>query len=143
MTPDEQRLREASHFGWTPELVRLLDRGTDPNTQDIHGNTPLHLAVQGGQSECVRLLLDRGMNPNTYNEHGETPLHFAVWSGHAGCARLLLIRGADPESRDSKGRTAREIALKQGHLDCVDLLDAHMTQDCLDTLWHGQAGASS
>jgi len=38
----------------------MLSRGLDINARDSEGNTPLALAVAGGEAEAVEYLLNRG-----------------------------------------------------------------------------------
>lgn len=61
------------------ELTKyLLDNGTDPNLQDIHGNTALWTAIfnaklSADKQGVVNLLLEFGANPDLINKHGKTP----------------------------------------------------------------------
>jgi ankyrin repeat protein len=52
----------------------LLERGADPNIQDIEGNTPLHLAAENQFKDIILLLLQK--NPNVFikNKQGKTPM---------------------------------------------------------------------
>ena len=70
------------HFIGQEKLVGLaryfLDKGADPNLQDIHGNTPLWTAVFNEKlnthnSTVVKLLLKYGANPDIVNKYDRTP----------------------------------------------------------------------
>ncbi|RHZ26351.1 hypothetical protein DYB37_005766 [Aphanomyces astaci] len=50
--------------------------------RDIHGNTPLHYAAEGGYVNVCEFLLEHGAYINEQNIRGETPLHFAISSMH-------------------------------------------------------------
>lgn len=63
-------------------VARLLQAGAQVNVQDAQGNTPLHLAVQAGQPELVRLLLPY-VHALTANQEGQTPLDLARMQGDA------------------------------------------------------------
>lgn len=52
-------------------------------------NSPLHLAVQNGNIDIVKMLLKAGHNPNEVNTEGLTPLHIAVQMGHTEIVQLL------------------------------------------------------
>ena len=70
------------HFIGQDKLVDFakyfLEKGADPNLQDIHGNTPLWTAIfnekiQTHNSGVVKLLLKFGANPDITNNYGKTP----------------------------------------------------------------------
>ena len=67
------------HFIGQNQMIELakffLEKGADPNLQDIHGNTPLWTAVFNSKEtkEIVRLLLRYHADPNIENKHGKTP----------------------------------------------------------------------
>ncbi|WP_230482814.1 ankyrin repeat domain-containing protein [Sphingomonas sp. Leaf21] len=89
----------------------LLQKGADPNLRDGRGNTPLLLAVGGGQLEMIRILTAAKANPNIGNASGETPLIRAVQRHDISMVRELLAAGADPDQADNvAGLTAREYA---------------------------------
>ena len=55
----------------------LLDRGADPNQQDVIGNTPLHLAACNNNIKMVNLLLKSGADVNAHDKSGRNPLQLA------------------------------------------------------------------
>ncbi|KAI0485592.1 ankyrin repeat-containing domain protein [Xylaria cf. heliscus] len=62
---------------WKPNLVRaLIEAGSDPNTIDKSGMTPLHWAILYGDVDLVELLLDLGADP-AKEVNGATPTHHA------------------------------------------------------------------
>ncbi len=54
----------------------LLEKGADPNLQDIHGNTPLWTAIFNSkhQKGVIKILLQYGADPAIVNKYGKTPL---------------------------------------------------------------------
>ena len=58
-----------------PGVVRILlaQPGVDCNPRDEDGNTPLQLALEEGQAECVRVLVrDRRVELDTMDNDGTT-----------------------------------------------------------------------
>ncbi|XP_071486603.1 ankyrin repeat domain-containing protein 13C-B-like [Diadema setosum] len=67
--------------------------------KDVHGNTPLHLAVILGHKECMHLLLAHGAPVKSKNVHGWNPLAEAISYGDRQTISLLL-RKLKQQSRD-------------------------------------------
>ena len=71
-----------------PDAVRiLLEAGADPDTEALHGVTPLHYAVvaHGGGLASIKALLDGGANPNS-----------RTWTGvQAGPYKEHALRAAE------------------------------------------------
>ena len=70
----------------------------DPNQQDNEGSTPLSLAAQAGQVDCMRILLKefRNVKVDHQNKKGYTALIQAAINGRIDCCKLLLEAGANP-----------------------------------------------
>jgi ankyrin repeat protein len=61
-----------------PEEVARALRNTNPNIEDANKVTPLHIAVEKGNLEIVKLLIDKKAITSRSNLVGETALHIAV-----------------------------------------------------------------
>ena len=121
--------------GWTPimyaalygdaEAVRmLLDKGANPNAQNVDGGTALMYAIE--DAEKTRLLLDHGANPNLRSGEGRTALLIAVGrSGSYSVVRLFLEKGADATVRLPDGRGALTLAVSARDADLLQLLLDH------------------
>lgn len=103
-------------------------------TEPANSNgTLLHIAVQSGHLECVRLLLTTGARRDIldYCGHGYLPIHSAVEGGYVEILKELI---ADKDAQSSDRSTALHIACKYGDLDCLRVLleaDANVTiKDC-------------
>lgn len=103
----------------------LLEHGAAPNVQ--YGNeklTPLHLAAEDGDVECVNLLIQNGASIESRNRKKQTPLHLAALSQCSETLEYLLMKGADPNAADMDGRTPLHSAIVKvtRSLECVRLL---------------------
>ncbi|KAF7557229.1 hypothetical protein G7Z17_g762 [Cylindrodendrum hubeiense] len=67
----------------------ILSRTKNLDNVDNKGNTPLHLAVTGGQLHTKKLL-DAGANPAAITNEGLTPLHLASRCRESNVVGLLL-----------------------------------------------------
>jgi ankyrin repeat protein len=94
------------------------------------GESPLHLAVDGGMLEMVDLLLSYKPNLlSTTSASGWTPLHVAVNRGIDTITRKLMIAAEETgtsaallETVDRGGMNALHVATVAGHLSTLRLL---------------------
>jgi serine/threonine-protein phosphatase 6 regulatory ankyrin repeat subunit B len=147
------KLHEASESG-EQEVVRIILKcGTNVNTNNKNGNTPLHVAAKCGNKEVTSLLLKCGANINTADNDGKTPLILAAENGfveivrellratnvielskplqsaakggHKEVVQELLYHGANANTADEKGITPMFIASLKGHVEVVRELLQH------------------
>ena len=92
--------------------ARLLERGADPNAENVYGATPLHFAAAfRAPYATFEALLNRGADPNRLDQYGVTPLHVAVEKGSPlRVIELLLRKGGDPNVANNAGFTAMHVA---------------------------------
>jgi ankyrin repeat protein len=110
----------------------LLDRGAEPNTQQVRGQTALMWAAAEGHADVVELLLERGADPALASmasskperrpAGGMTALLFASRQGHLEAARALLDGGADIDQAGADSTSALLIAIVNGHYDLASML---------------------
>lgn len=124
----------------------LLDRGADPNDEEVPYHAPegwdnaalVHILESGRVTEDslammllrkadwhdlegIRLILDHGGDPNRKGRWGKTPLDHALRSDNAlSIIELLLDRGADP-TIESQGVSAVAKAARHGRGDVLAL----------------------
>ncbi|XP_029954855.1 ankyrin repeat and SOCS box protein 3 isoform X2 [Salarias fasciatus] len=94
-------LHQAVYKGHS-EIVRLLVDVCDLESVDDHKISPLFLAAQYGQKECLEILVNAGADVNTRSADLATPLLIASQEGHEACVALLLDHGADPNAACSQ-----------------------------------------
>lgn len=112
----------------------LLANGADPNIQNEHGLTALHLAARDGYTAAVHVLLDAGANSNIVDKAGMTPLMYAVLKNknndHLETIKLLIAYGAQVGTVNNQGKTALSYAqakhddtviklLKSDSIECI------------------------
>ncbi|XP_018571753.1 uncharacterized protein LOC108911327 [Anoplophora glabripennis] len=102
-------------------LDYLLSRdGTDLNTQNFCGETPLLLAVKDEKVEAARRLIEAGANVNIPNHEDVTPLHLSVT--HPDLAHTLVRYGAFLDAIDYSGDTPLHDATAEECLETVCML---------------------
>ncbi|XP_064600796.1 poly [ADP-ribose] polymerase tankyrase-like [Liolophura sinensis] len=86
---------------------------------------PIHLAVENGHLQVVKVLLKHGANINAQISIGKfrlTPLMLATDQGHYELVRYLVDNGAVVKQRDRLGRTALIHAVMNGHTHIASYL---------------------
>ena len=85
---------DATEDGNIEVVKQHLGAGTDVNSKDKDGWTPLHDAAFGSHNEIVQLLIAKGANVNTRNSGGETPLDWAISHRKLKFIEHLMAHGA-------------------------------------------------
>lgn len=94
--------------------LRLLQNG--------RFTSPLHYAVERGDTATVEVLLDHGVPVDIGVETYMTALHWAAGKALASMAVLLLDRGADVNARSERGDTPLHSAAIGADREMIDLL---------------------
>lgn len=72
------------------ELAKLLlEKGVDPNSVNLFGNSPLHIVAEDGQLDLVTLLLSYDADRLLLNGRGQTVAQVARTSGHHDIADYI------------------------------------------------------
>jgi ankyrin repeat protein len=128
-----QAIHLTALHGLSRLVSALLDNDThcrQSQTQD--GRTALHIAVEHGQDEVLRIVLTHSQSPNSQpvvdlqDEQGRTALHIAVELGNIEAVRLLLDAGASVKVQSRMGTTPISVAVENRWDDVADLMSGRM-----------------
>ncbi|XP_054709804.1 ankyrin repeat domain-containing protein 53-like [Uloborus diversus] len=106
-------LHRAAKRGDEERVKELLGQGFNPILYDIHGYTPLLIALNDCCEEAAQILIEEDCGINLPDKTGKYPLHVAANSGLEECVKLLLFMGANPHVLDNTGIYPLEEALSQ------------------------------
>ncbi|XP_069769774.1 ankyrin repeat and SOCS box protein 4 isoform X2 [Narcine bancroftii] len=86
-------LHLAVMLGNLESITVLLNHDACINYQP-NGKTPLHVACEVKNRDCVSALLHHGAKVNSFSLSGHTPLHLCHTKESISCAKLLIWNGA-------------------------------------------------
>lgn len=119
----ERPLLQAISQSDIEEVKRLKIVPRNANTKEKKsGLTALHVAVETGNIEIVRMLLDAGARVNAKSKAKQTPLLMIDDDATPELVRLLIERGASVNVQDDEGETALMKAAEEDKLEIVKIL---------------------
>ena len=119
-------LHDAARDGDVEKVSGLIDEGVAMDTPGDNGETPLILAILGGQPAVVDLLIEKGADIRARNSGGFTALHAAAYVGDVDAAGKLLGNGANVDDQENKaGVTPLSVAAEEGHVEMARVLVEH------------------
>lgn len=121
----ENNIFEAIHNIDIVSLNVLLAEGTEIDTLDEAGNTPLMLSAKIGNPRMTKIILAHNPDINAKNKAGKNALMIAAEHGQTYIAQQLINKGADVTARNPQGLSSLEIAVRNGHSDIIDLLSGN------------------
>lgn len=80
-------------------------------------STPLHLAAEEGNVDCVELLVQAGGPLNAVNSRGQSALHLAALSQSTDTLKTLISHQVDINVVDNDGRSALHSAVAKATLN--------------------------
>lgn len=119
----ETFLHVVSYYGRHDLLKMLLKmkRRMPLIPRDVHGNTPLHKAVEGRHPDVVKELCShqRKSGIKKKNDQGLTPLLLAVKIGFWEGARILIAHHASTKTTSNEGQTLFHHLLAHSTIDSI------------------------
>ncbi|XP_070580941.1 85/88 kDa calcium-independent phospholipase A2-like [Ptychodera flava] len=116
VNPRSAEFRDARYGGtvlhWTrraEDIEMLLQCGCSKDAVSKTGDTPLHVMVMKGRSECIMSLLCAEANVNIKGQNGSTPLHHAVQKEDLDLVYMLIVFGADVNAMNNQNNTPRHL----------------------------------
>ena len=100
----------------------LLKYGARPDTPAHNKHYPLHLAVQRGVAENVKLLLAAKADTEVRNSAGETAVYSAAKLGRTKMIPLLAAAGAKLNALSGEGRVPLAAAIMEARRGAFDAL---------------------
>jgi hypothetical protein len=114
----EARWEDAANRGDVQDVRDLLDKGTDVDARNHHGQTALMLAAHAAHLEVVSVLVAHRANLNMTTKYGLSVLMLALVAGHVEVATLLADAGTDLPVHGTgvsgfTGKTAYDLAVER------------------------------
>ncbi len=142
----------ASSKGYGEEVISLLEKGADINTQSEDGVTPLMYAASFGHLETVKILILNEANINSKPADGTTAILSSSIAGYLEITEELIIAGAKVNDRDIYGATPLLYGSAYNHISLCDMLlyyganinmsDYQLTSSLMAAVYAGNIGVA-
>ena len=110
------------NFDVVKYLINHIDI-TEIFKKDVHGFSPIHVAVINGHLEVLKILSIFTENPNAMCDWNNlTPIHLAAYYNHLEILKFLVPLVKDPFIPNSEVWDALDIAGQKGHFEIVKYL---------------------
>ena len=105
-------LHHAARFGFIEIAKTLLQNRANIEAKDVHGRTPLHVAVVLNQTDMAKFLIENGaqINAQCMGASGRNSLHLAVFRNDHEAVKYLVENGAQVDVRDNENKTPFDVA---------------------------------
>ncbi|KAI4539720.1 hypothetical protein MG293_010115 [Ovis ammon polii] len=101
----------------------LLHKGANPNLRNCSMMAPLHVAVQGGYNDVMKVLIEHSSTDvNLEGENGNTALIITCFTDNSEAMQLLLNKGAKPCKSNKWGCFPIHQAAFSGAKKCMEII---------------------
>uniref|UniRef100_A0A6U3D315 Uncharacterized protein n=1 Tax=Lotharella globosa TaxID=91324 RepID=A0A6U3D315_9EUKA len=101
-----ERLFESAWAGDLHGVMRMIELGTDVDSESYDRRTALISAAEENHVDVVRYLITQRANVEARDRDGDTALGVASSWGHYSVVECLLEHHANPDAKDELGRKA-------------------------------------
>lgn len=101
------------------EVLKLLDKGANPNLLLENGKTLLTDSIERNDIDFVELLLKHATDSNLEDNNGKIPLFLAVNQNRDNIISLLLESNIDLNKIDKKGNTILNLAIRKDNIETI------------------------
>ncbi|OQR80537.1 ankyrin-2 isoform X1, partial [Thraustotheca clavata] len=112
------KIKEYLHFhvaayGTATKLKQLLDNCGSVDVINKENQTLLHVAVNRGNFEIIRMLIDHSINVDSADKDGQTALHIAAEKGYEEITQILINAGSSLCIKNKNGKNPLDLAQQQ------------------------------
>jgi len=108
-----------------PGIQFLAANGTNLNTRNAQGETPLIVAVQNDQLRVAKMLLELNADIDMKDKAGNTALIEAIDEDKIDLVKFLINRGADIKVTDKKHLSAYDHAKLKANPELLSLFQSN------------------
>jgi ankyrin repeat protein len=127
----------AVKFDHTETATILLEKTVDVETEDIRGETVLHVAARNVNCPVAMQLLERSCDALRLSSNGISPFWMAVASSNTDIVELFLHHGFNGVNvpLNKAGSTSLDVAVQMGDLRMLNMLvDKGVVVDAVDCI---------
>ncbi len=115
-------IHQATLDGLIEKAQRMVENGTDVNSRDNYGRTPLHISSAENHNIDMSVLVELGADINAQDNQGRTPLMYAALDAKKDAIAFLVSQGANVQIKDVDGNRAYELSLSRGNSDLTKFI---------------------
>ncbi len=108
-------INAAAQGGSKETCAFLLEKGSDVNSKDAFGATPIFIAIERNHEDVFAFLIEKGAEVNVQADNKRTPLHVAAAEGRLEMCKVLIDKGAKLEFKEDENMVTYGMDIKEGN----------------------------